>query len=453
MSGDGSAAKPWSTLADVVNPANKLISTQSYAGAAYRNGTDTALHAVNPTGPVKAGDLILLKSGNHGTPSISSMFNSDFITVAAGPGETPVLTGLSIVSSGKWMFQGVKFQAVDPAGASKGVDQLVGLGRGDWNGTTSDIVLDSDSFSTVDSTTGWASSDWYAKPYNNTVAISAPCTTITAGHIYNVINGVAIGAQKTLVQGNTIEYFSNDAIDTSVSNVLIKGNTIRNGTNNTSDPLHADGIQGWSATVNGVVATNTNVVIDGNTLTKTGDANSTYMQGISIFDGKWSGLVIQNNVVDVNHWNALAVYGAVNSKILDNTVIASDPTGHPSWIQVHNAKDGTASSNVLVRNNIATQFDIGTGATFDHNIAAATITTYPNGTRSIVTSGTVGTANSVLPAVLTGFTTLNPTAGIFDMRLRPTSPAVGFGTLSGAATLDILGRTRTSPVDAGAYNH
>lgn len=62
MSGDGSSAKPWKTLTEVLNPANKLISTQGHAGTAYTNGTDTALHAVNPNGPVKAGDLILLKA-------------------------------------------------------------------------------------------------------------------------------------------------------------------------------------------------------------------------------------------------------------------------------------------------------------------------------------------------------------------------------------------------------
>ena len=457
MSGDGSAANPWRTLAEVLNPANKLIATQQH-GSGYNNGSDTALHAVNPTAPIKAGDLILLKSGDHGAVTVSNMFNADFITVGAAPGAVPIIDKLTLVSSAKWMFQSLTFQgmattATGATTANASSDGLVTTGHGDWIGKTSDVVFDSDTFQASASTTGWNAVDWINKPYNMGLWAEAACTSATNNHFTNLLNGIMINAAQSLAQGNTIDRFSNDGADVVASNVLIKNNTIVNGVNTTADPYHADGIQGWSSVVNGVSITNSNVVIDGNIISKTGDANVSYMQGISLFDGKWNGLTIQNNVVDVNVWNALVVYGVTNAKILDNTVIASDPTGHPSWIQVAAAKDGTASSGVLVRNNIATAFDIAAGTTFDHNIAAAGITTYPNGTKTVTSSRTIGTANSALPAVLSGFMTLNASSGTFDMRLRSTSPAVGFGTLSGAAALDILGKTRTSPVDAGAYNH
>lgn len=456
-SGDGSATKPWKTLAGVLDPAKKLIATQQHSSS-FNKGTDTALHAVNATAPVKAGDLILLKSGDHGSIQITNMFNADFITIEAAPGATPVIDRLSVVSSAKWMFQGLTFQgmAATATGAktvTPSNQSLVTTGRGDWIGATSDVVFANDTFQTAASTQGWSAADWINKPYSYGLFMSAPCTSAVSSHFTNVLNGIVASVDKALIQGNTIDHFSNDGMDLVAGNLLVKNNTIKDGVNTTTDPFHADGIQGWSNTVNGTPVTNMNVVIDGNILTKTGDTNTTYLQGISIFDGKWDGLVIQNNVVNVNHWNSVAVYGAKNSKILNNTVVASDPTGHPSWIQVHAAKDGTASSNVLVRNNIATQFDIASGAAFDHNIAASSITTYPNGTKAITRSGNVGTANSVNPAVLTSFATLNTSAGTFDMRLRSTSPAVGFGTLTGAPPLDILGKTRTSPVDVGAYNH
>ena len=458
MSGDGSSAKPWRTLAEVLDPANKLIATQEHS-AGYSKGTDTALHAVNPTAPIQPGDLILLKSGDHGAITITNMFNADFITVAAAPGATPVIDKLAVVSSAKWMFQGVTFQgmATTLTGATTVKSDSAGLvttGRGDWIGTTADIVFNTDVFRAAASTEGWTNYDWLNKPHNVAVWIAAPCTSVTSSHVYNALNGMAVSGKDALVQGNLIESFANDGMDLTTSDLLIKNNTIQGGVNTTADNAHADGIQGWSTISGGVAVPNTNVVIDGNILTKTGDANLTYMQGISIFDGVWSNLTVQNNVVNVNVWNAIAVYGATNSRILNNTVIGSDATAHPSWIQVANSKASTASANVLVRNNIATELLAqGTGLTVDHNIASAKISIPVNGAATTITSGTAGNANSVLPAVLTGFTTLNPSAGTFDMRLRATSPAVGFGTFTGAPPLDILGKTRVSPVDAGAYNH
>lgn len=459
LSGDGSAAKPWRTLADVLNPANKLISTQGHAGAAYTKGTDTTLHPVNPNGPIKAGDVILLRSGDHGSPTISNMFNTDFITVAAAPGATPIIGKTAIVSSAKWMFQGLTFQGMASLAtgatrvtASNGY--LVSTGIGDWQGPTSDVVFDNSTFQSAGSTTGWTDFDWLSKPFSLTIRANSPCTSITSNHFTNILNAIGVTEEKVLVQGNTIENFSNDAIEITASNLLVKGNTIKKGLNTTVDPWHADGIQGWSKVSNGVTAINQNVVLDGNNILKTGDTKSTYLQGISVYDGKWNNLVVQNNVVVTNHWNAIAIYGAENSRIINNTVVSSDPTGHPSMIQVHDAKDGRPSSGVVVRNNISTSFDIAKGNTvLDHNIAAFSFSTYPNGTKTFTQSGTIGSSNSVIPAVLAGFMTVNTEAGQFDLRLRSNSVAIGFGAGSGAPMLDILGRARTVPIDLGAYAH
>ena len=459
MGGDGSATKPWRTLTEVLDPANKLISTQGHAGAAYLNGSDTALHAVNPNAPIKAGDLLLLRSGNHGAPTLTNMFNTDFITVMAAPGAAPVIGKMAVVSSAKWMFQGLTFEGMastvtGATSAKLASGLLVSIGAGDWEGQTSDMVFDNDTFQAAASTSGWNDFDWLNKPYSYAVRVNAPCSALTSSHIINAMNGIGTTYEKVLLQGNIVELFANDAVDIAASNLMVKGNTIRGGLNTLSDPLHADGIQGWSLTVNGVLATNTNVTIDGNTIIKTGDPSTTYMHGISVFDGKWNNLVIQNNVVAVDTWHAIAVWGTQNTKILNNTVVAPDLAGHPSWIQVHDGKDGTVSTGATVRNNIAAIFDIANGnTTFDHNIAASQIVTHPNGTASYANSGTVGTANSVLPAVLTGFVTLNTDAGIFDLRLRSTSVAVGFGTATGAPSVDILGKARTAPIDVGAYVH
>ena len=86
------------------------------------------------------------------------------------------------------------------------------------------------------------------------------------------------------MEGNLFEKYSNDALDITVSNLLVKGNTMKNGVSTASDPLHPDAIQGWSAITSSGTATNTNVVIDGNTIVQTGSLTTTYLQGISIFE-------------------------------------------------------------------------------------------------------------------------------------------------------------------------
>ena len=87
---DGSAEKPWRTLAEVLDPANHLVSTKSYSPN-YGRG-DQSLHAVNDAGVIRAGDTLYLMSGDHGSPSLLGYANDDFITVSAAPGQTPIIT-------------------------------------------------------------------------------------------------------------------------------------------------------------------------------------------------------------------------------------------------------------------------------------------------------------------------------------------------------------------------
>ena len=54
-------------------------------------------------------------SGNYGDIGLGnymlSIVNSDWITIEAAPGQTPVFSTLYIRSTNKWMFKGVKVQS------------------------------------------------------------------------------------------------------------------------------------------------------------------------------------------------------------------------------------------------------------------------------------------------------------------------------------------------------
>ncbi len=71
-----------------------LISTQYYPPP-YSSGKPLTVR--NPNGVVKLGDCIYLLNDNHGEVVIKSYMNSNFITVQAYPGHTPILTNLSMV--------------------------------------------------------------------------------------------------------------------------------------------------------------------------------------------------------------------------------------------------------------------------------------------------------------------------------------------------------------------
>ena len=280
---DGSEAKPWRTLAEVLDPNNHLVATRTYG----RRTLDGALPTVpiNPNGPIRPGDTIVLMSGDHGTVDVSKYVNQNFISVVAGPGQTPLVRSLRLVSSSHWLFRGIKFQGQRPEKDFYG--PMVGVGMNDYFGPADNIVFTDDFFSTADQTEGWSPGDWVNKPYKTGFLTYARCTTLIGNHFFNLRDaiGIAPSAEDSLVQGNLIEDFGNDGIDTTASNVVIRGNHIRSSRHSPAEPLHPDAIQGWTAPG----ATNRNVVINSNWVVNLNPAEDNAMQGISIFDGQWTG--------------------------------------------------------------------------------------------------------------------------------------------------------------------
>ena len=152
------------------------------------------------------------------------------------------------------------------------------------------------------------------------------------------------------------------------------------------------------------------------------------MQGIGCFDGMFDGWVVENNVVITDHWHGISFYGMTNSRIVNNTVIDIDEADPgPPWIMVTAHKDGMASQNVVVRNNLATDFDLtGTAITDDHNTTLTTAT------------------------LATFF--VKPT-GPFDLHLLPAAPAIDTGSAIEAPPLDAdrIARPQGQGIDLGAY--
>ena len=448
--GDGSAAKPWRTLAEVLDPASKLLSTQG-----HKTANDMPV-AINATGPIKPGDVLMLMSGNHGSVKVFNAYNTDFVSVMAAPGQAPVVNELTVNGSAKWVFQGIKFQGEDPARptsfANRGLTNLVWVGNS-YLGSSSNVVFTNNSFSTTDDTSKWSSMDWLLKPYNQALYNYADCLSVVQNKFYNIMNGIGTQGPHTLIADNTIDKFSNDAIDFQTGDITIRGNTITGSVSPIFSPLHPDAMQGLTKIVNGIPQVQGNVLIEDNIVIKNKDSGgmaTQAMQGIDNFgSGHWTDVIVRNNVVATNAWHGITFGNVDRLHIVNNTVLATNPGSVPTWINVGIVPNSGPTSDVVVRNNLSPQIvvEIPT-AQVDHNYVNSSFTL-----QKVMYKQSMQNKNMViLPSLVSDFVQPNVAAPGFDARLRPKSSVIGTGSSVLAPTDDLAGAKRSNPVSPGAYN-
>jgi len=152
------------------------------------------------------------------------------------------------------------------------------------------------------------------------------------------------------------------------------------------------------------------------------------LQGIGCFNGPYRGWIIENNLVIVNTWHGISMYGAKDCRIVNNTVIDPAPGNAPTaWIKIADA-GSIQSSGCVVRNNLANDFQLNQGAQADHNLSVASASEYIIYFR-------------------------DPTGN--DYRLLPASAAVDAGDTLLAPAEDLDGNPRPSgPLpDVGAFEY
>lgn len=350
MDNDGSVNRPWRTLREVL--AKGLIATNQYP-TPYRVGVEA--QKANSSGPIRPGDTIYLRNGEHGEATVTGV-NDQFITIQAEPGQTPVINRLAIYGASKWIVRGITFRN------AKGGDWLVQALNHKWQGPSENIIIEENAFLPNSDANTWSQKDWITNSSSG-IKTEARCATVRANRISTVRTGIYVTGEHSLIEGNIIDHFGGDGIDLLAGNASLVGNRITNN-HDVGDANHNDGIQGWIYTEEG----NSNVLIEKNVV-----INSTHpslkfpgeLQGISIFDGKWRNVRVLNNCVITNHWHGIAMYGIRDSIIEGNRVAATDPKKE-TWITVKDrkpAQGGTPPQNVIVRNNIAPNFVLPTDRT------------------------------------------------------------------------------------------
>jgi hypothetical protein len=368
-SGDGSAAHPWPSVQFVFD--NDLIETQDWPDFPYDDGM--ALVAVNVGAPIKAGDTLWLRDGYHGDIVVEHAYNTAPITIAAAPGATPHVRSVVVQAAQNWIIRGL---SISPSyGASNEAITMAEISDHNYFGPTWDVDFGANNLFSVDDASGWGADEW-VNLASSGIEVGAARIDVHDNRIRNVRFGIGVDGPDSSVRRNVIDGFSADGLRGLGDRDVFEYNRVQNDKiGDDFDENHDDGFQSWSVGADGNVGTGevTGIVLRGNVFINSTDPNDPLrnsMQGIGCFDGFFVDWTVENNVVITDHWHGISFYGMRDSRIVNNTVIdLADGQPGPPWIMVTDHKDGTPSSNVIVRNNLAADFELsGDNVTSDHNV-------------------------------------------------------------------------------------
>ena len=405
MSNSGSSGAPWSTLHDVFA-----------AGKTFN-----------------AGDVIYLRTGNHGFAVVEGM-NSDYVTIRPEEGQSPYLERIRFGNNNAayWILEGVEIISQNEGGYP---ENLVDLYPG-----SSFITIQNCQLHSIEDASNWTRDNWRDKA-NTGIRAQGHDHLIQNNEIKNVYLGVAIESPNTIFEGNLIQNFTIDGVRGLASYCTYENNQIMDAIvvyDNSEN--HYDGFQSYTCCPVGS-DTLFDVKIKRNIIIQTTDADRDFqgtVQGMGCFDGMYANWEIVNNLVLVDHWHGISLYGAINCKIINNTVI--DPNGEmsigPSWIKIATHKtdgtvnDGALSTGNIIRNNLVNQLSNADNiGEVDHNE---------------LLGGDAGNYDNYFVDVTS-----------FDFHLLETAPAVDAGSETLAPDVDLENNPRPegNGIDIGAYEY
>jgi hypothetical protein len=393
--GDGSRIRPWGSF-------ESLVKAKYFNAAELNKAT------------VKPGDTVKLLSGEHGSISFQgpAYVNSQTITVEAAIDATPVISQFNVKHMQRWTFRGITFRCPES------INARFMLFRGVM---VYDVLVDQCRFQSIEDANKWTDDDWASRCAQYGLWLSGANFKATANQFYAVENCIYVEGTDIEVDRNQGEWFLNDGIEHAASRLKITRNRFVDQYNLDANDFHHDGIQGW--TLNNL--TNSEILIEGNFIARsTGryeaipPVSDAVFQGISIFDGHFQDVTITNNVVMATASHAIALYGCVDSKISNNTVIYQGVTPNkPCWIGVFVGKPKWGSiepSNIKLSKNIAPTYATNSsrGVELESNFSFKA----PNKPWN--------TSFTIVDPVKT-FVKFETDKAVFDLRVQPDSPAAG----------------------------
>lgn len=440
---DTSASAPATTSTGTTSQTNTMTtsSTTTTTAAATAAITPTSVSGPAPTitaaqtyksldlllqsGKLQGGDRVFLLDGYHGPITITGQNFTSPVLITAMPGQVAQVDSIVVRSSSNIVMDGLKVWT------SANANGLISLVRS-YN-DTSDLVftnLDVRSVAGATNYRQWTIADWNNNQRTGFI-VDGQRQTVSRNRLTGVYNGILGVAPGLLIEENIVDGFAGDGMRALGDNSIVRRNKVQNC--HQINASHTDGFQTWSVGATGQIGTGTlrNLTIEDNKIFEYVGTRSSFackLQGISMFNGAYDGFVIRNNIVSTTAYHGIAMAGAINSTIVNNTVIHRDGVaGKFPWIRLSTNRDGRTSSNVTVANNIVTSMKVTADTTSKVSV----------------------TNNIVVTNAANEFTSFANQ----DFTLRSTSTGIDAGAAALAPSDDITGalRPKGKAPDAGAY--
>ena len=344
--GDGSAARPWRTMEEVL-------------AAGLVEFTDAGGKPSNPKAVVKGGDTILLRSGWHGMLKIDCGYNDAAITIAAEPGQFPQVGAVEIGEGRKWLIKGLTVSpSLSPVPIDKPPQNLVMLGERGGEESAELVIEDCFVYSVLD-VSAWTAKDWVEKPASGIwLGRHGKAHVARNNYVLNTRFGINLCAPEVICEGNVVTNFSGDGIRVTRDGQIVQYNVIANNYVNDADgdKNHDDGIQVFLFNVG--TGTVRDVTIRGNLIVARETDGLPFpnpLQGIGCFDGPLVNFTVEKNVVLVNHWHGVSLFDAQGCTVRDNVCFSRWKDEPKPWVMI-GGKQGASKGNT-VANNMAHTFD------------------------------------------------------------------------------------------------
>ena len=359
IAGSGALGDPWSTLEEVFD--NNYIETQSYTPLPYT--ANSSLQIKNAGAPVEAGDTLMLMNGYHGRVDYRGFYNQDYIVIMAYPGHVPSLGSFHLTSTEKVVLDGI---LISPE--TSGVlfyTTLFNIESHGYHGPSRDIKVRNCRLQGIANSTAWGLEEW--NDVGSCMHIEGDEMEVVSNECLNIDHGITMVGSHSLISDNSVINFAGDGLRGLGSYLTFEYNTVKNCYDVNDN--HDDGFQSFTSVGNPFVGN----ILRGNTIINWEDDNQPFkgsLQGIGCFDGPYVDWIVENNVIVVNHYHGISLYGAQNCKIVNNTVIDRDLANSPNgtWIKINAHKNGDPSSNCLIQNNFSFGYSYGPETDFITNL-------------------------------------------------------------------------------------
>lgn len=333
--GDGSAARPWRRLQEVLQAG--LVQMRDRQG-----------QPANPQAPVRPGDTVLLRSGWHGVIRFRGGYNPKPITLAAEPGHQAAVGWVEIGGGQNWHVKGLRVSpSLAPEPLERVPPSLVSLGEYGADDSTGLGVEDCFVYTELDARS-WSARDWVSRARNGIwLGRHGRGHIARNNYVLNTRFGIQLCAPECVAEGNVVANFSADGIRATRDGQVVQFNVIKNNLVGArdGDDNHDDGIQVFLFNVGrGTVR---DVILRGNLILARETDELPFpnpLQGIGAFDGPLVRFSVEQNVVLVNHWHGIALYDAQDCQVHHNVGFSRWPGRMQPWLML-GQKQGQARAN------------------------------------------------------------------------------------------------------------